>query len=65
MNTQFEELTDAQWECIEDLFPEQVLCDLSLRTVLDAIFWILRTGSQWRNMESKYPKYSAVYHHFR
>ncbi|MCB0594892.1 MAG: transposase [Lewinellaceae bacterium] len=34
-------------------------------TVLDAILWILRTGSQWRNMESKYPSWSAVYHHFR
>lgn len=65
MNTQFEELTDSQWEVIKELFPEQAICELNLRTVLDAIFWILRTGSQWRNMESKYPAWSAVYHHFR
>ncbi|MBK8493451.1 MAG: transposase [Saprospirales bacterium] len=50
---------------MEDLFPEQVICDHCLRTVLNAIFWILRTGSQWRNLESKYPAWSAVYHHFR
>ncbi|MEM6738407.1 MAG: IS5 family transposase [Bacteroidota bacterium] len=65
MKTQFEELTDSQWEVIKDLFPEQVLCTLSLRTVLDAIFWLLRTGTQWRNLDSKYPDYNAVYHHYR
>lgn len=62
---QFEELTDFQWEVIEDLFPEQEICEHSLRKVIDAIFWIFRTGSQWRNMESKYPPWPAVYHHFR
>jgi len=65
MVVKFEELTDSQWEVIKDLFPEQAICTLSLRTILDAIFWILRTGTQWRNLESKYPKWSAVYYHFR
>ena len=65
MVSQFQELTDSQWEVIKDLFPEQKICTLSLRTVLNAIFWILRTGSQWRNLDSKYPKWTAVYHHFR
>lgn len=65
MVKQFEELTDFQWEVIQDLFPEQAICDHCLRDVLNAIFWILRTGCQWRNLESKYPPWSAVYHHFR
>jgi len=65
MVKQFEELTDFQWEVIEHLFPEQEICDHSLRTVMNAILWILRTGSQWRNLESKYPPWPAVYHHFR
>ena len=65
MIKQFEELTDFQWEVIEDLFAEQEICDHSLRDVLNAILWLLRTGSQWRNLESKYPPWSAVYHHFR
>lgn len=55
MVKQFEELTDFQWEVIEHLFPEQEICDHSLRMVINAILWILRTGSQWRNMESKIP----------
>ncbi len=65
MVKQFEELTDFQWEVIQDLFPEQEICDHSLRTMINAILWILRTGTQWRNMDSKYPAWSAVYHHFR
>ena len=65
MQKQFEELTDFQWEVIQDLFPEQEICDLSLRMVINAILWLLRTGAQWRNMDSKYPPWSAVYHHFR
>lgn len=65
MVSQFQELTDSQWEVIKDLFPEQKICVLNLRIVLNAVFWILRTGSQWRNMESKFPKWTAVYHHFR
>lgn len=65
MVKQFEELTDFQWEVIEHLFPEQEICDHSLRTVINAILWLLRTGSQWRNLESKYPPWSVVYHHFR
>lgn len=65
MVIQFEELTDCQWQCIADLFPEQVLCTHNLRTILNAIFWLLRTGAQWRNLDSKYPVWSAVYHHFR
>ena len=65
MVSQFEELTDSQWEVIKELFPEQKICILSLRRVLDSIFWLLRTGAQWRQMESKFPKWQSIYHHFR
>ena len=65
MQTQYTELTDSQWQYIEKIFPEQKICTLSLRQVLNGIFWLLRTGTQWRNLESKYPPYTAVYHHFR
>ena len=65
MAEQFEELTDFQWEVIEDLFPEQEICDHDLRDILNAILLILRSGTQWRNLDSKYPPWNAVYHHFR
>lgn len=64
MVTQFEELTDSQWQVIKDLFPEQSYCDLNLQLVLSAIFWVSRTGVQWRNLDSKFPQWESVYYHF-
>ncbi|WP_262712731.1 IS5 family transposase [Flammeovirga kamogawensis] len=38
---------------------------LCLRSVIDAILWITRTGCQWRNLDSQYHKWESVYHYFR
>lgn len=65
MVAQYEELTDSQWEVIKDFLPIQRKRKYNLRTITNAIFWILRTGSQWRNMESKFPKWQIVYYYFR
>jgi len=35
-----------------------------LRVIMNAILWIVRTGTQWRNLDSKYPKWQWVYYHF-
>ena len=35
------------------------------RDVVDGIFWMLRTGSQWRNLSEKFPKWQLVYYYFR
>jgi transposase len=36
-----------------------------LRDILNGIFRILRTGSQWRNLDEKYPPWESVYYYFR
>lgn len=36
-----------------------------LRDILNAIFRILRTGLQWRNLDNKYPPWESVYYYFR
>jgi putative transposase len=36
-----------------------------MRRVVDAIFYILRTGCQWENLPNEYPNYNSVYYHFR
>lgn len=64
MQTQFSELTDSQWQVIQDFLPVQNTKKHSLRTILNAILWMVRSGSQWRNLESKYPKWQSVYYHF-
>lgn len=65
MVTQWTELTDSQWEVIENIFADQEMRIHSVRTILDAILWIVRTGSQWRNLDRLFPPWQSVYHHFR
>lgn len=35
------------------------------RLVLDGIFWIARTGAQWRDLHEYFGKWSSVYRQFR
>ena len=46
-------LTDEQWDLIADLFPPPAKTGrkpTDRRLVVDAILWILNTGSQWRDL---------------
>lgn len=65
MQTKFTELTDSQWKVIEKFFDSKRKRRHELRTIINAILWITRTGCQWRNMESKYPAWQSVYYYFR
>lgn len=64
MQTQYENLTDPQWEIIKERLPIQRKRKYDLRDIVNAIFWILRTGSQWRNLPREYPKWNAAYYYF-
>ena len=35
------------------------------RLVLDAVFWVARTGSPWRDLPEEFGKWSSVYRQFR
>ncbi len=63
MTSQFEKLTDSQWNAISDIFPQRKRI-LSLRTIVNALLYIVRTGCQWRNLPESYPKWTAVYYYF-
>lgn len=65
MQTKFTDLTDCQWEVIEKMLKDHRPRQHSLRTIINAILWLSRTGSQWRNLESKYPPWQSVYYYFR
>ena len=39
--------------------------EMELREVLNAIFYILRTGSQWRLLPHDFPNWQTVYYYFR
>jgi transposase len=45
--------------------PVQRKRKLDLREIVDSILWILRTGSQWRNIPLIFPKWYSIYYYFR
>ncbi len=64
MQPQYQRLTDDQWEVIKHFLNWQRKRKIDLREVVNAILWITRTGAQWRNLDSSFPPWSAVYYYF-
>lgn len=64
MAPRYTRLTDSQWEVIKPLIDVQRKRKYSLRDILNALLWIVRTGCQWRNMESSFPPWKTVYYYF-
>lgn len=60
------DLTDAEWRVIEPLLPPQGLGRVRVddRRVLDAIFYILRTGAPWRDLPARYGPHTTAYNRF-
>ena len=58
------ELTDEQWERLEPLLPPQKpktgRPGNDLRTVLNGILWITRTGAPWRDLPERYGSWKTV-----
>jgi putative transposase len=62
------DLTDVQWELLEELFPKAETGRpraVNLRDVVDAIFYVNRTGVQWRYLPHDFPRWDVVYSYFR
>jgi transposase len=64
------DLTDAQWELLRPQ-AEQVMAELrqtagrpmvhDLRAMLDALFYVVRNGIEWRALPVDFPPWAAVY----
>src|SRR6202171_4580543 len=63
------DLTDAAWELIKPLLPAARFGGrprtTDVRAVVNAIFYLLRTGCQWRLLPQQFPPWGTVYHYFR
>jgi putative transposase len=62
------DLSDHHWELITDLFPEAKTGrprEVDIRAVVDAIFYVNRTGVQWRYLPHDFPRWDVVYSYFR
>lgn len=64
MQTQFEELTDTHWQIIEDILKDHRKRKHNLRAVINGILEVLRTGTQWRNLNHKI-SWQVIYYYFR
>ena len=61
------DLTDEQWERVKPLipvYPGGRPRKTSMRDVMDAIFYIVRTGCQWRFLPKDFPPKSTVWGYF-
>ncbi|HEY3857220.1 MAG TPA: IS5 family transposase [Verrucomicrobiae bacterium] len=63
------DLTDAEWQLIHYCFPKPSKKGRrrkhSLRELLNAIFYLVKTGCQWRNLAKDFAPWGTVYHYFR
>lgn len=60
-------LSDDEWDLIKDAFPEPKPTGrppVDRRQVMDGIFWILRTGSPWRDLPEEFGKWQTVWRLF-
>src|SRR3712207_3142506 len=63
------DLSDAEWNYIEPHMPAPKEHGRprihSSREILDAIFYVLRSGCQWRLLPHDFPRWPTVYYYFR
>lgn len=63
------DMTDHQWNIIKHLIPAAKPGgrprELDMRMVVNAMFYIVVGGIQWRMLPRAYPNWKSVYHYFR
>lgn len=63
------DLTDAEWELIHYCFPKPSKQGRPrkhlFRELLNAIFYLVKTACQWRNLPAHFAPWATVYHYFR
>ena len=60
-------LSDGAWRYLKPHLPVLTVGrprELSLRQVVNAILYVLKTGCQWRQLPREFPAWSAVYYYF-
>ena len=60
------DLSDLEWRIIASLLPNKPrgVPRTDGRRVLNAIFYLLRTGSPWRDLPERYGPYTTAYNRF-
>jgi putative transposase len=59
-------LSDSQWQFIKKFIPNaDRKRKHSLRDIIEGIYYLVRTGCQWRNLPVCYGPWDSVYYYFR
>jgi putative transposase len=63
------DLSDAEWACLEPHLPAPKANGrpriYPLREILNAIFYVVKSGCAWRLLPHDFPPWKTVYHYFR
>jgi transposase len=63
------DVSDAAWALLAPLLPAAQPVGrprtTDIRAVINAIFYLMRTGCQWRLLPREFPAWGTVYHYFR
>src|ERR1700719_503403 len=59
------DLSDEEWVLLEPLMPKsRKSARANDRKIMNAIFYVLRTGMPWRDLPDRYGPYTTVYNRF-
>jgi putative transposase len=68
-HTYLTDLSDAEWHVVQPLLPPEAKTGRPrqhpLRTIVNAIVYVLRAGCAWRLLPHEWPAWQTVYHYFR
>src|SRR3954463_15281357 len=63
------DLSDAEWSYIEPYLPTPQAPGRprvhTLREIIDAMFYIVRSGCAWRLLPHDFPPWKTIHHYFR
>lgn len=63
------DLTDTEWHLIDYCFPKPSKKgrprEHGFRELLNAVFYVVKTGCQWRNVPTDFAPWGTVYYYFR
>ncbi len=64
MTSQYSELTNSQWQAISVFFDLKRKRKVPIRSVVNALLYMVRAGCQWRNIPPNFPHWRAIYYYF-
>jgi putative transposase len=60
------DMTDSQWETIKTILKKEKYRNIeNKREQINAVFYVVKTGCQWRNLPKDFPNWKTVYSFYR